>query len=336
LVSLKDIAAVVGVSIRTVNRALKKEAYVSEDVRKQVLEVAQRLGYRPHLAARSLKTGKNTEVGAIVGSLDELHMAKMLAFERALRAAGYSVHLVFGPHEDGDRRASKRILRSFVERRPVAAALFPQAHVPPGEAAAQFDSLEIPYVAINSTGGIDKICIDRQQGVYDSILYLASLGKRNIAYLGYTSDRHGDYVSGRMRLDGYERAMYQMNLPQRVLAVEPHLSETEAGCRAIWAFLAGRPRPDAVQVYSDVMAASFLAALHEHNIRVPEDVAVIGFDNRRIAQLCWPRLTTVSQANAEVGAAAADVLLAKMRGEPAPPEGWSRLLPPKLVVRETA
>lgn len=335
MTSLRDIATIVGVSIRTVNRALKNEGCVSEKVRKQVLVVAQRLGYRPNLAARSLKTGQNTEVGAIVGSLDELHMAKMLAFERTLRLAGYSVHLVFGPHVNGAPLEADRLLRVFAARRPIAAALFPQAHIPPLKAVSQFNKLRIPYVVIDSEEDIDNISIDRQQGVYESVNYLVSLGKRRIAYLGYTSDRPGDYVSGKTRLGGYERAMRQRDLPQQVFSVKPDLSESEGGRRAIAAFLAANPRPDAVQVYTDVMAASFLTALHEHGIRVPDDVAVIGFDNRRIAEVCWPRLTTISQPNAKVGVAAAEVLLAKIRKQPPPPPGWSRLMAASLVVRET-
>lgn len=322
MVSLKDIAAITGVSIRTVNRALRNDGYVREDIRKQVLEITQRLGYRPHLAARTLKTGRSSEISAIIGSLDELHMEKMLAFERTLRAAGYSVHILFGPHDASDDLETDRVLRALTDRRPAAAALFPQAHVPVARAVAQFDLLRIPYVVLDAMDeSTDNVGIDRQQGVYESVNYLISVGRRNVAYLGYTSDRPGDYVSGRTRLDGYERAMRARGLPQRVFAIEPHVSESDGGRKAIDAFLAAVPRPDAVQVYTDVMAAAFMASLHDHGIRIPEEVAVIGFDNRRVAELCWPRLTTVSQANQEVGVAAADMLLGKMAGR-TPPPGW--------------
>jgi DNA-binding LacI/PurR family transcriptional regulator len=315
---------------------LKKDGHVREDIRQQVLEVAQRLGYRPHLAARTLKTGQSFEIAAVVGSLDELHMEKMFAFEHVLRSAGYSVHILFGPHEAVNDLEADRVLRVLTAQRPAAAAIFPQSYVSVAKAVAQFDLLRIPYVVLDSLDeGTDHVSLDRQQGVFESVNFLISRGRRNIAYLGYTSDCPGDFVSRRTRLDGYERAMRASGLPQRILSVEPHVSESDGGREAIEAFLAARPRPDAVQVYTDDMAAAFLASLHERGIRVPEEVAVVGFDNRRVAQLCWPRLTTVSQANQEVGAAAADVLLGKIAGKPPPQEGWSRSLPAKLIVRET-
>ena len=117
--------------------------------------------------------------------------------------------------------------------------------------------------------------------------------------------------------------------------VEPDVEEYEGGRKAIDAFLAADPRPDAVQAYTDVMAAGFMASLHDHGLSVPQDVAVVGFDNRRLAELCWPPLTTVSQRNADVGETAAEIVLRRLRGEPPPPEGWSRLLSARVVVRES-
>ena len=334
--SLRDIAAITGVSIRTVNRALKKDGYVRDDVRKQVLEVAERLGYRPHLAARALKTGRSSEIGAVVGTLDELHMEKMLAFQHKMRAAGYSVYILFGPHDATDDIEADHVLHTLMAHRPAAVALFPQSHIPVAKAVAEFDLKGVPYVAIDAAVECaDYVGIDRQQGIYESVNYLFEKGRRVIAYLGYMGDRPGEYVSGRTRLDGYQRAVQKLGLPPMIFPVEPHMNEFDGGHEAISAVLASVPRPDAVQAYSDVMATAFLASLNDQGIRVPEEVAVVGFDDRRIANLCWPRLTTVSQENREVGEAAADLLLQKMEGKQPPEKGWSRLLPVRLVVRDS-
>jgi DNA-binding LacI/PurR family transcriptional regulator len=93
--------------------------------------------------------------------------------------------------------------------------------------------------------------------------------------------------------------------------------------------------PDAVQVYCDVMALGFLAGLHRAGVKVPAEMAVVGFDDRRAAALCWPPLTTVAQPNQEAGEAAAEVLLAKIAGQAEPSTGWTRILPTRLVPRET-
>jgi len=94
--------------------------------------------------------------------------------------------------------------------------------------------------------------------------------------------------------------------------------------------------PSAVLAYSDATAMAFLAGLHEAGIRVPEQMAVMGFDDRRAAALASPPLTTVAQPGYEVGLAAANVLLKKMAGEDAPAAGWSSILPMRIVSRESA
>ncbi len=95
------------------------------------------------------------------------------------------------------------------------------------------------------------------------------------------------------------------------------------------------PRPDAIQAYSDIVALGLLSGLHRRNIRIPEDISVVGFDNRQASSLCFPPLTTVAQPNWDVGVAAAEVLLKKIRSETRPSQGWSRSISTELIVRES-
>jgi len=105
---------------------------------------------------------------------------------------------------------------------------------------------------------------------------------------------------------------------------------------AVQELLALHPRPDAVQTHSDVIAMDVLAALHKRGVRVPAEMAVVGFDDRAFAALSWPKLTTVAQPNADVGTAGAEILLARIAGQPAPNGRWLRSCPTRLVVRESA
>jgi LacI family transcriptional regulator len=100
-------------------------------------------------------------------------------------------------------------------------------------------------------------------------------------------------------------------------------------------FLDCPQKPDAVQAYSDLIGLGFLAGLHEKGINVPEDVALVGFDDRMSASMCWPLLTTVAQPNEGVGSTAAEILLRKIKGEPSPEGGWSTSLPTELIIRES-
>jgi LacI family transcriptional regulator len=219
---------------------------------------------------------------------------------------------------------------ALMVRRPAAVALFPGPHALMAGVAAQLAEAAVPFVALDPKRGeaIDAVWVDRPRGVSDSVRHLAGRGRRRIAYLGPVGDRS--------RLDGYDAAMRALDREPLIVTVGGSVEVRANVAAAVDRLLACEPRPDAVQAYSDVTAMGVLAALHARGIRVPEDVAVVGFDDRDCAALAWPPLTTVAQPNAEVGAAAAEILLAKLAGKPRPEGGWTQILPTRLVVRESA
>jgi LacI family transcriptional regulator len=326
MASLKQIARKAGVSIRTASRALRGSGYVGAGTREKVLGAAKELGYRPNRAARSLRTRRSYEVAVVAWSMDELHMAKVAGFERTLRDADYAVTVLFGREPPG-QDAPHELIGELIARRPAAAAAFPSGDAPIGDWVAALADAAIPYVVFDTTAEADTIRIDRQQGVYEAVLYLAAKGRKRIAYLGTRADA--------TRLVGYHRALEQ-------LGREPIYIDLGSGSRrdaardAARAFAELTPRPDAVQAFSDEVAMAFLAGLHDRGVAVPDDVALVGFDDRWAARLCWPPLTTVAQPNWDVGVAAAEMVLRKIAGEAPPPGGWSRSLPTRLVVRESA
>ncbi len=322
---LKDIAAATGVSIRTVKRALSGQGYINPETRTQVLAHAQRLGYRPNLAARSLKTSTSTSVSVVAGSMDELHIAKIAAFEQTLRQAGYSVNVLL---EHGNKNVGSEWLEHILDHRPAGVALIYSAQLFGAQTMQPLLDSGLPYIVLDAPPGtFDSVRIDRQQGVYEAVLYLAAKGRKQIAYL--------DPMKDRSRLDGYLRALDQL---QR----QPLYLETESGGQYKAGFEAAQrlgslPRPtDAVIAYADELALGFMAGLHAQGILIPERVALIGFDDRRAAALSWPQLTTVAQPNHELGVAAAEILLRKIAGEARPSAGWDRALPTHLVTRESA
>ncbi len=330
MASLKDIAEHVGVSIRTVSRALKDNGYVKDEVRDRVLEAAHELGYRPNRVARSLRTQQSFEVTVIMSSIDELHVAKIAGFEEVLRAAGYSVSVLM--NLDRHVEADSPTMTELVDRRPAGAAILSIRN--PAAMAGRLTEHSIPYVAISSRldDAVDGIGIDRQQGVYEAIRYLHDQGHRQISYV---ASGDPESVGNSTRLEGYRRAMAELGLEPQLISTEgdDHFDQGRAAAHRM--LDAGR-LPDAVQAFSDVLAMGFIAGLRDRGKTLPDDIALIGFDDRASAALASPPMTTVAQPNREVGREAAKVLLAKIRGEPAPPGGWTRLLPTVLVRRETA
>jgi DNA-binding LacI/PurR family transcriptional regulator len=185
----------------------------------------------------------------------------------------------------------------------------------------------LPYVLIDPRGTrFDSVTIDRARGVYDAVHYLAQRGARRIAFLGTQQER--------TRLDGYEQALKELGRSTIYLDYPGTDSEALRGTGR--KFAGQKTRPDAVVAHSDYIALAFLAGLHDAGVNVPQDVAVIGFDDRQAARYAWPALTTVAQPSLEVGRAGAEIILKKIGGEPPPAGGWSRSFPTHLVIRETA
>jgi LacI family transcriptional regulator len=327
---LKEVAEKAGVSIRTVARALNDNGYVRATTRQKIEAVAKELEYRPNRFARSLRMRKSCELVVAAWSTDELHVAKVAGLEQLARRAGYFVSVFFS-HQPKDVVELQGVLGEILPHRPSGVILFPTEASLARHCAKRLTHEHTPYLFLDTpVDDVDSVLLDRGQGVYEAVLYLAAKGRQRIAYLGSKRDTS--------RLEGFHRALKQLGrVPYYVDVGEYEPGQTwQRGRAAAEHWARQDPRPDAVQAFSDELALGFLAGLHDIGARVPDEVSLIGFDDRHAAALAWPPLTTVAQPNRELGMAAADVLLRKIKGEPEPPGGWSRTLPTRLVVRDSA
>lgn len=319
MASLRDIAEASGVSIRTVSRVLRDTGYASPATRERVLKAAEQLGYRPNLTARALRTGCSMEIGLLVGDLSELHMVKMMALEETLRAAGYGLFVLFGHRSGETDGASGTVMERLLQRHPAGVAFMPGVSVDMAAAVAALEGQDIPYIQIDPrSDDWDAVIIAREEGVETSIRYLADRGYTRIAYFGGADPT---------RLVGYGGAIEALGYAPIVFTCDRVTGEL------VDQFLALDPRPDAVQVCCDEKALRLLGMLHDRGVRIPDDMAVMGFDDRELAATSWPALSTLAQPNREVGQAAAEILLAKIQGAPVPAGGWTRQLPMRLVKR---
>lgn len=314
----------------TVSRTIRGERYVKASTARKVRRACARMGYRPNLPARSLRTRRSHDFAVIAWSRDELHLAKLVAMERVFRDAGYPVTVHFG-QPDG-AKGSSELLDYICCRRPLAVALLPGPRQAVDMAIRELRGRDIPFVFLDpypiriSGPSVDRVEIDRQQGVYEAVMHLAQRGYKRLMYMGPADET---------RLAGYKSAMAALGREPLCLELPHELDRYMTGRNATPRFLALRPRPDSVQLFSDEMALGFIAGLKEAGLRIPEDVAVVGFDNRRVATLCWPQLTTVAQPNDDAGQYAAETLLQKASGAAPPPGGWSRVFPTRLLIRQS-
>ena len=310
MAGLKDVAELAGVSIRTVGRVLNSTDFVEPTTKERVKSAARQLNYRVNRRARSLKMGQSFEVVALVGSVDELHLEKLMAFETAMREAKYSLNVIFTFPEGTEPRDRDLVFKHVAESDPAGVAVFPITMLGRDNITDFCAENSLPYVFLDSRElpSYNHIAIDRTSGTVEAIQYLAAQGRKRIAYVGRQDDSS--------HFDGYMAGLTQIDQEPIILHYDVVTGDRYLRARAAAdRFLQLPERPDAVQMYSDLDAMGFMAGLHDAGVRIPEDVAIIGFDDRSFSRFTYPPLTTVAQPSREVGKAAAEMLLRHIQGE---------------------
>lgn len=325
--SMADVAARSGVSYQTVSRVLNEPDIVKPATRSRVREAISELGYTRNRAARALKTTRSSLIGMLTdGSALFGPTETTTAIESAARRAGYSVLLTTVGAEDGaGREVGGELLGSGADGILVVAAH--EGMVPAVSTAAR----STPVVAVAARSlqmqGIEVVGVDQRLGARQVIEHLARTGVRSVVHAAGPQD----WFDARSRQEGFEEAIALHGLDGAV--VGPGDWTPRSGYE-LTNVLVRDGLPEAIFAANDMMAIGVLHALHEHRIRVPEDCAVVGFDNTLGAEFQVPSLTTVAQPFAELGRLALERLLHLLEGTELPP-GTPSTLPPRLVVRRS-
>jgi LacI family transcriptional regulator len=312
-VTLEDVARMSGVSRATASRALNGHARVNAEVRARIELVAERLGYRPNTAARSLASGRAGVLGLVLpaGHLItapyEAHLLEAIA--DAATASGQGLMLWMATTEP-----SKELREGFRAGLVDGVVVYGVALGTPW-VEDLFDGPQ-PCVLVGrhpARTDIARIEMTNEASAAGAVDHLVAGGGRRVAVILGPSDR----IDGRDRHVGYERALYRNGIEVDTRLVERGEFTIESGYEAMRRLLAHNP--DSVFACNDMMAAGALDAIHEARLRVPEDIAVIGFDDLPIATRTTPALSTVRQDLAAIGAAAVDVLIRLVHCDDPPP-----------------
>jgi LacI family transcriptional regulator len=285
--TIKDVARQAGVSIATVSRAYNGSPRVSEPTARRVLEVAERLDYWPNSAARSLSTRRTHVIGVLLPDLyGEFFSEVIRGVDHAARREGYQI-LVSCSHADrGELIASVRSMRGRVD------GLIAMAPNRESASAVREIAEYAPFVLLNTPveiGGCKTISIANFEGAYAMVRHLLALGHRRIATVCGPSGN----IDAHERLRGYRLALRSGRIdPREELEFSGDFTEA-SGYAAAERLLELRRRPTAVFAANDYMAIGLISALRVAGVRVPEDVAVGGFDDIAMARFVSPPLTTV-------------------------------------------
>jgi LacI family transcriptional regulator len=301
--SIKEVALKAGVSVATVSRVINGTGPVAHETRLRIQEAIDKLRYVPHGAARSLITNQTDTVGVLLPDLyGEFFSEVIRGIDLAARRNAYHV-LVSGFHSD--RAEIEAVLRAMRGRVDGLIVLSPDVDA---QTLQRNLPETLPVVLLNTYvdgSSFDSIQIDNYGGAYAMVRHLAGLGHRQIVLIRGPKEN----VDARERLRGYREALRSLGLePSPELEIEGDFSE-DSGYRAGRLLLNLRPRPTAVFAANDSMAIGCLFALREAGARVPEDVALAGFDDIPIARYLTPSLSSVQVPIAELGMRAMERLL---------------------------
>jgi LacI family transcriptional regulator len=320
--TLKDIAREANVSIASASRAINGLDNVAEDVKQRVLEIAKRLRYVPHGGARSLVMSRSNTIGVLLPDIYGEFFAEIIrGIDVAARAKGLHL-LVSGSHGNPDEALS--IMRAMGGR--VDGLLVMSPFVESHDLAAVLP-LNLPVVTIASRIGADQrsISVDNFGGGVTAVAHLRAQSCQRLAHISGPSRNFEAQERRRGFLSMFDGAMPPL--------YEGDFTE-ESGYRGAKALLALDEKPDGIFAANDMMAVGCLLALREAGVRVPEDIAVVGFDDIPIARFTSPPLTTLRVGIFDLGRRGLEMLVAALEGDETTGEGI--IVAPELVMRDSS
>lgn len=329
-VTLRDIAAVVGVTPSTVSKALNNSPEVSDATRAKTLDAVQRLGYRPNSVARGLRSRRTNTIGLVTDDIEGLFTTAMLrGVEEVASSRQFGVLLCnsYG-QEDKERGHLEMLLDKQVDGVILLSGYRVRERSGP---ALPLHGVPTVYL-FQYTNSVNVPCIlpDDLMGARVGTEHLIDLGRRRIGFINGPPR----YEATHDRLAGYQAALTEAGLPFRPELVRT--AETwheDQGYAQTADLLRTSPPPDALLCASDHLAAGALDALHTNGIEIPGDLSLVGFDDRPFSGHLRPPLTSVALPFYEMGRTAGRFILDAIDGEPQ--EHGILCVPCTLVVRES-
>ncbi len=300
-VTLRQVATKAGVSVKTVSRVVNKQGEISEETRRLVSGIIDELGYRPNTLARGLVSGKSGTVALIIPQItDPFFPEVLLGVEAVARANGYSV---FQCNTEDDPERELEYIELLAGKR-VDGVILCGSRLTAEQLSIASKQHRLSILTSRNPSGAAVIRIPGEEGVYQTTSHLISRGHRRIAHIGSgTPDEHE-------RLAGYERAMAEADLPvDRATVKWVQRVTMDSAYAAARQLLSESPQVTAVTCYNDLAAIGVLQAATEIGRRVPDDLAVVGFDDIPLASIVSPPLTTVRVPRYRLGERAMEMLL---------------------------
>lgn len=328
--SLKDLAQELGVSIATVSRALRSSPEIGQDMQAKVKELAKRLNYRPNPFAQSLRKEAPRVIGVVVPNLVTHYYAAVLdGIEDEARKEGYSV-ISANTHEDTDSEI--RAIDNFISLHVEGIIACLSQNTRDYSHFEEIWKMGIPMVFFGRTCLSDKFsCVtaNGDEAAQQATQHLIDTGSRRIAFIG--GPNHLDMVIRRKH--GYLEALRENHIQiDRDLVVCEKI-DFDWALESTLKLLRMDNRPDAILAFNDIITFAAFTAIKQEGLRIPEDVALIGFTDDVHAKYVTPKLSAIEDQSHEMGIESCKLLLKNINGDT---KIYKKIVPQKLVIRETS
>jgi LacI family transcriptional regulator len=317
-----------GVSPSTASRALRGNGYASAETRERVLRAARELEYQPHHGARSLRSRSSKMVGVVIQDItNPFYSSVAKGIAEVMRLNGLVV-LLSDSEEEREREAES--LRGMLGARVEGLVITPTAGNADVLELLQRQGIELVQVDRTIPGVVsDSVLIDNFGGAYGATRHLLDLGHRAIGVVAGPET----ITTGRERLAGFLAAMRDAGIAVPAEHVKVSDFRRESSFAAATDLLGSHPRPTAIFAQNNALVEGVLSVLASRSLTVPNDVAVLCFDDTPWAELASPALTVVRQPAHTIGATAAELLVRRMRERDGDASPTQIVIAPTLVVR---
>jgi LacI family transcriptional regulator len=334
-ITIKDIAKELGLSTSTVSRALRDSHEISHDTKKMVMEYAEKINFKPNRIAQSLKDHKSMSIGVIVTEIANSFFSQVInGVESIAHNNGYTV-IIAQSMESAEREllSLQHLTSSSIDGLIISVSTESKNF----HYLKELHEKGMPIVFVDRA--IDhiethKVIVDNFKGAYKATKHLINKGKKNIAIL---SNDIGLSIS-RDRMAGYETALTDHNLPIKESLIKycslggMKYAEVEEAMKEL---MRRRIKPDAIFAGSDKLTIGCLRFLKERKIKVPDDVAVIGFSNTDLTDLIDPPLSVIRQPAFEMGEASTELLLSLIKSKKPVTKFETRIHTTELFVKKS-
>ena len=328
--SLKDLARELGVSIATVSRALRSSPEIGKDMQQRVKDLAKKLNYRPNPFAQSLRKEAPKVIGVVVPNLVTHYYAAVLdGIEAEARRSGYSV-ISANSHEnyEDEAMAVDNFLRLHVEG--IIACL--AQNTKDYQHFEEIAEMGVPLVFFGRTCLTDRfssVTANGDEAAYQATQHLIETGSKRIAFIG--GPNHIDMVCRRKH--GYLEALRDHKIAiDRNLVVCDKI-DYDVAREATLKLLAREDRPDAILAFNDIITYAAFDAIKDMGLRIPDDVAIIGFTEGATSAFVTPRLTAIMDQSFVIGQKSCELLLKHINGDR---RIYREVIPMKLKIRESS